>query len=136
MDSYDLLYQAIAVINWWWFAAAAIVSFAVGAVWYSLFFAKAWVRVFKVEMGEVTPGSFLRTMSLQFAANLALCLVFFVLTKLSAWIALMALWGFCAWEKGNLNFQFGRMKDFIMAVIIRVGYTFVAGIIFILFALI
>ena len=136
MNSCDLLFQSFTAINWLWFAVAAIVSFAVGGVWYSLLFAKAWIKVFKVEMGKVTTGSFLRTMLLQFAANLLFGLVFFVLTKLSLWIALLSLVGFCGWEKGNLNFEFSRMKDFIMAVTIRVGYTFVAGIIFILFALI
>ena len=131
-----LVCKSIAAINWWWFAAATIVSFAVGAVWYSWFFAKAWIRVFKVEMGEVTTGSVIRTMLLQFAATLLYGLVFFVLTKLSVGVAILSLVGFCGWEKGNLNFEFSRMKDFLMAVAIRVGYTFVAGIVFILFALI
>jgi hypothetical protein len=94
------------------------------------------MRVFKVEPGEVTIGSFLRTMLLQFAATLLLGLVFFVLTKISVWIALLALVGFCGWEKGKLNFQFSRMKDFVMAATIQAGYTFVAGLVFILFALI
>jgi hypothetical protein len=125
----------MADINWWWYAVAIIVSFGIGAVWYSLLFAKAWVRVFKVEIGDVTTGSFLRTMSIQFAANLLLGLVFFVLTNVSVWIALLTLVGICGWEKGNLNFEFSRMKEFMMAVVIRVGYTFIAGIVFIMFAL-
>ena len=33
-----LICKAITAINWWWFAAATIVSFAVGAVWYSWVF--------------------------------------------------------------------------------------------------
>jgi hypothetical protein len=78
----------------------------------------------------------LRTMSLQLAATLLLGLVFFVLTKLSVWMALLALVGFCGWEKGKLNFEFPRMKDFVMATVIQAGYTFVAGLVFILFALI
>jgi hypothetical protein len=135
MGSCCLFCQSIAGINWWWYAAAIIVSFGIGGVWYSALFKEAWIRVFKVEMGEVTTGSFLRTMSIQFAANMLLGLVFFVLTNLSVWIALLTLVGFCGWEKGNLNFEFCRMKDFMMAVVIRVGYTFIAGIVFILFAL-
>ena len=129
------LSQSISEINWWWYIAAVVISFAVGGVWYSLLFAKTWIRVFRVEMGKVTTGSFLRTMSIQFAANLLLGLVFFILTHFSVWIALLTLVGFCGWEKGNLNFEFSKMKDFMLAVVIRVGYTFVAGIIFILFAL-
>ncbi|MDR0795303.1 MAG: hypothetical protein LBE79_04510 [Tannerella sp.] len=137
MNTCNTLCQAIATINWWWFAAATVVSFAVGAVWFSWLFAKAWVRVFKVELGEeVSTGLMLRTMSLQLAATLLLGLVFFVLTKLSVWLALLVLVVFCGWEKGKLNFEFPRMRDFIMAVVIQVGYTFVAGLVFILFALI
>ena len=136
MNSSNLLCQTLSGINWWWFAVAVIVAFGVGAVWYSVLFSKAWVRVFKVEMGEVTTGSFLRTMSLQLAVNLLFGLVFFVLTHLSVWIALLSLVGFCGWEKGSLSFEFAKIKDFILAVTIRVGYTFIAGLIFILFALI
>ena len=128
--------KSIAAINWWWFVAATIVSFAVGAVWYSWLFTKAWIRVFKVEMGEVTTSSFVRTMSLQFAATMLFGFVFFVLTEISVGIALLSLLGFCAWETGILNFEFSKMKDFFMAVVIRVGYTFFGGIIFILFGLI
>jgi hypothetical protein len=136
MNSCNTLCQAIDAINWWWFAAATVVSFAIGAVWFSWLFAKAWLKVFKVELGEVTFGTFLRTMSLQLASTLLFGLVIFVLTKLSVWIAFFALAGFCGWEKGKLNFQFSRMKDFVMATVIQSGYTFVAGLVFILFALI
>ena len=100
-----LVCKSIAAINWWWFAAATIVSFAVGAVWYSWFFAKAWIRVFKVEMGEVTTGSVIRTMMLQFAATLLYGLVFFVLTKLSVGVAILSLVGFCGWEHGTVSIQ-------------------------------
>ena len=136
MNSCNLLCQSFSAINWWWFAVGAIVVFGVGALWYSVFFPKAWIKTFKVEMNKPTTGSIIRTMSLQFAATLLLGLVFFILTKLSVWIALLSLVGFCGWEKGNLNFEFAKIKDFIMAVTIKVGYTFLAGIIFILFALI
>ncbi|MCL2416582.1 MAG: hypothetical protein FWD02_01435 [Bacteroidales bacterium] len=136
MNSCNLICQIFAQINWWWFAVATVVSFGIGAVWYSALFAKAWIRVFKVELGEITPVSIFRTMGLQFAATVLFGLVFFMLTSISAWLAILTLVGLCAWEKGNLNFQFSRMKDFIMAVTIRVGYTFIAGLVFILFALI
>jgi len=136
MDSCNLLCHTLSGINWWWFAVAVIVTFGIGALWYSVFFAKAWVKAFKVEMGEVTKSSFLRTMSLQLVVNLLFGLVFFILTHLSVWIALLSLVGFCGWEKGSLSFEFGKIKDFILAVTIRVGYTFIAGLVFILFALI
>jgi hypothetical protein len=136
MNSCNLISYCIAEINWWWFIAAFVVAFAIGAVWYSFLFTKAWIRVFKVEMGEVTAGSMFRTFSLQIVATLLFGLVFFVLTKISVWLAVLALIGFSAWEKGTMNFEFSRMKNFIMAVVIRVGYTFIAGLVFILFALI
>jgi hypothetical protein len=133
----NLLCPVIFNINWIWFAVAVIVTFGVGAVWHSLLFAKAWIRVFKVEMPEkVTTSSFIRTMSVQFIGNILYGFVFFILTGISVWLAIIALIGFCGWEKGFLNFQFAKIKDFMMASLIRVGYTFVAGLIFILFALI
>ena len=135
MESCNLFCQSSCGINWWWFAAAVIVAFGIGALWYSVLFAKAWVRVFRVEMEKPTTGSLLCTMFLQLVATAVFGLVFFVLTNLSICIAVLALIGFCAWEKGNLKFEFADMRDFIQAVCIRVGYTFVAGIIFILFAL-
>ena len=127
--------KAFSGINWWWYAAATILSFVVGGVWYSTLFSKAWIRVFKIEMGEVTVGSMVRAFSLQIAATLFLGLVFFVLTNISAGLAFFTLIGIVGWEKATLNFQFSNIKDFLMAVVIRAGYTFVAGIIFILFAL-
>ena len=127
--------KAFAGINWWWYAVATILSFLVGGVWYSALFSKAWIRIFKVEMGEVTAASMVRTFSLQIAATLFLGLVFFVLTNISAGLAVFTLIGIVGWEKAMLNFQFSNIKDFLMAVVIRAGYTLVAGIIFILFAL-
>ena len=127
--------QHIAPINWLWLVAATAVSFGIGAVWYSVLFAKAWVKIFKVEMGEVNTASFVRTMGLQFVATFFLGLVFFVLTNISVWVALMTLIGIIGWEKAMLNFQFSNLKDCFMAIVIRAGYTFVAGIVFILFAL-
>ena len=87
-------------------------------------------------MGEVTNVSIVRTMGLQLVANLFLGLVFFVLANISVWLAIMVLIGIIGWEKAMLNFQFSDFKDFIMAVVIRSGYTFIAGIVYILFALI
>jgi hypothetical protein len=137
MDTCNLLCQTISNINWIWFVVAVTVTFGVGAVWHSALFANAWIRVFKVEMPEkVTTSSFIRTMSVQFMGSILYGFVFFVLTELSVWVAVLALTGFFGWETGNLNFQFAKIKDFMMATLIRAGYTLVAGLIFILFALI
>ena len=127
--------QHIAPVNWLWLAAATAVSFSIGAVWYSVLFSKAWIKIFKVEMGEVNTASIVRTMGLQFAANLFLGLVFFVLTNISVWVAIITLMGIIGWEKAILNFQFSKFKDCLMAIVIRAGYTLLAGIVYILFAL-
>ena len=125
-------------INWCWFAAAVIVTFAIGALWYSVLFAKTWIRVFKVEMPKkVSTGSMIRTFALQFVVNIAFGLWFFILVQhCTVWFAVITLIVFCGWQKAMLNFQFPKFKDFMMAATIQAGYTFVAGIVFILFALI
>jgi len=125
-------------INWLWYAVAVIVTFAIGGLWYSALFPKTWVRIFKVEMPEkVSTASIIRTMSLQFVVSALFGLWFFVLVQFgSAWFAFITLCVFCGWQKGVLNFRYPKLKDFMLAVLIEAGYTFVAGIVFILFALI
>jgi hypothetical protein len=124
-------------INWMWFSVAVIVTFAIGAVWFSALFSKNWVRIFKVEMPEKpTPALMIRTLVLQFVVNVFFGLLFFMLTPVSVYLSVFALIVFCAWQKGMLNFQFPKFQDFVMAAVINVGYTFVVGIVFILFALI
>jgi len=130
-----LVCKSVTATNWWWFAVATIISFGIGGVWYSWLFAKAWVKVFKVEMEEFSTASIVGTMSFQFVATLLFGLIFFILTNLSVGVAILTLFGFCGWQASMLKFQFGRTKDFFMALAVRVGYTFVAGIVFILFAL-
>lgn len=137
MDTFDSLSQFLADVNWLWFIAALLVAFGLGGVWYSLFFKNAWIRVFKIEMAQKVPvGNFIRVMGIQFAVNILFGLVFFILTGISVWLAVLVLIAVCAWQKGQLNFQFAKWSDFVMAATINVGYTFVAGLIFISFALI
>jgi hypothetical protein len=124
-------------IQWMWFAIAVVVTFIVGAIWYSFLFPKTWMRVFKVEMPEeVTKLSMVRTMLLQLIVSIFFGAVFFLLVQISFCISVFVLIGFCGWEKGELNFQFPKWKDYVLAACIRVGYTFVAGMIFIIFGLI
>ncbi len=138
METCSPICGAFANISWGWYVLSVFVVFAVGAVWHSKLFNKAWVRVFKVEMIEnPKPSMFIGTFLLQFCASAVYGLVFFVLVQWSAWAALLALVGFAAWEKGNLKFQFSTSwSDFKMAAIIRAGYLFLAGGIYILFAMI
>jgi hypothetical protein len=133
---FDVLEQAVGAINWIWFAVAVIVAYGIGAVWFGALFSKQWQKVFKVEMEEPTAASFIKTMGGQLLVTLLLCFVFFVLVKISVAVAVLALVGFCGWEKGMLNFQFTKMKNYIMATLINVGYLFIVGVIAILFGLI
>ncbi len=129
--------QIITDINWVWFLVSVVITFGIGAIWYSLLFSKAWIQVFKVEMSEKpSMSSFISTMLLQLIASALLGLVFFILDKVSVWIAILALVGFCGWQKATLRFQFANWKNFVQAVWIQVGYTCLAGITFILFGLV
>jgi hypothetical protein len=131
-----IICKSINEINFLWLFVAVIVSFAVGAVWHSWFFAKAWLRVFKVELGPVTNASLIRTLGIDFLSHILFGFALFILTSIQAGLAVIVLFAFCVWKIGKLNYQFARMNDFAMAVLISVGYTCVAGCIFILFALI
>lgn len=135
METCDLLSQAVGGINWWRFTAATVVCIACGAMWYSVLFPRTWARVFKIDTEGVTSASMMRSFGLQILATVVYGFALWVLAALSVWIAIIALAGFCAWEKGNLSFDFSRTKDFFTAALIRVGYTFLAGMIFIIFAL-
>jgi len=124
-------------IQWIWFAIAVVITFAIGAIWYSFLFPKTWMRVFKVEMPDkVTTLSMVRTMGLQFIVNILFGTIFFMLTQISFVISVFALICFCAWQKGTLNFQFAKWKDYVQAACIQVGYTFIVGMVFIIFGLI
>jgi len=133
----ELFYVVLSNINWMWFAVAVVSVFALGAIWYSLLFTKMWISVFKIDMPEKpTTGLLLRTFVMQLIVCLLFGLALFVIAKISVCIALLALVAFAGWEKGELNFQFSDFKKYWRAAIIRAGYTFLAGIIFILFAMI
>jgi hypothetical protein len=85
---------------------------------------------------KITKLSMVRTMSLQLIVSILFGSIFFFLVQISFFISVFVLIGFCAWQKGGLNFQFPKWKDYVLAACIQVGYTFVAGMIFIIFGLI
>ncbi len=137
METCDLLCGAFCGINWMWYAIAVVVAFMAGAIWHTFLFAKTWIRVFKVDIPEKTnTADVVVTMLMQVVATALFGLVFFVLTILSPWIAALTLIGFCGWQKGTLKFRYTNWKTFIEAAWVEAGYTFVTGIVFILFALI
>ncbi len=76
------------------------------------------------------------TMSAQLIVTALLGLIFFTLTGISAWLAVLVLVAFCGWQKGSLKFRYVKWNEYFTAALIEAGFTFVAGLIFILFALI
>ncbi len=123
-------------INWLMYMIAVVAVYAVGAVWYSFLFSKAWMKVFKIDMPEKpSAGNMVATMFFQLLATALFGLVFFVLVKISVWIAVLALFGFIVWQKASLKFRFYNLKEFVKAAGIEVGYMTIAGIVFILFGL-
>ncbi len=136
MESWALFCTFFSGIDWLWYIVAVVITYVVGALWFSVFFRKAWMRVFKIETNEkITTGLFLRTMGVQVLVNALFGLVLFLLVEFSVWLALLVLIAFCGWQKGILNFQFARWKEYVWAAMIQAGYTFVTGGLFILFAL-
>ncbi len=123
-------------INWLWYFVSVIVAYGAGAIWFSFLFQKAWIRVFKIDMPEKNePTGAVLTMSIQLLVTALLGLMFFVLVPVSKSIAVFALIAFCGWQKGTLKFRYTKWREFFTAAIVEVGYTFLVGVIFILFAL-
>ncbi len=136
-SSCNFLCHIISDINWIWYIVAIGVVFGIGAIWYSLLFSNAWMRVFKVEIPtDVKLQGAAFTMIMQLLASALFGLAFFVLTSISVWLSLLLLIAFCGWQKASLKFRYTKWNDYFMAALIEVGYIFVAGLVFILFALI
>lgn len=64
-------------LNWWAVIVAAVVYFLLGAVWYSVLFAKKWMELRELkeeDISEPNPIIFLWSFVLQFVATLSLAL--------------------------------------------------------------
>jgi len=64
-------------VNWWAVIVAAVVYFLLGAVWYSVLFAKKWMELRELkeeDIGDPNPIIFLWSFVLQFVATLSLAL--------------------------------------------------------------
>lgn len=122
-------------INWFWYIIAVIAVFVLGGIWFSFLFKSMWIKVFRIEMPEGKAQGVVFTMIMQLIVTALFGLVFFILVKLSFWVALLALIGFCGWQKGSLKFRYTKWSEYIQAAIVEAGYTFLAGMIFILLGL-
>ncbi len=109
-------------INWLWYAVAVIVVFILGAIWFSLLFQKVWIKVFKIEMPEGKPKGAIFTLIMQLLVTALFGLVFFVLVKLSVLVAVLALIGFCGWQKGSLKFRYTKWGEYFQAALINKRY--------------
>ncbi len=124
-------------INWLWYVVAIVAAYLLGALWYSVIFPKTWVRIFKIEMPDKrSPANMFVTMFGQLVANALMGLVLFMITALSFWLAVLTLVGFCGWNKATLKYKYVGWGDYFRAACIEAGYLFLAGMVFILFALV
>ena len=135
-------------ISWLWYTAAVLISFALGAFWYGKLFMKAWTKAirFKCACGaDLSKGekctcppkpSYFATMALQLIATALIGLMYFVLTLVSVWLAVMVAIAVCGWMKATLKFQIQEFKRWVTLCAIDVGYFAVVSMLFILFALI
>ncbi len=135
--SCSLLCQLFLDVNWLWFVIAVLAAFLLGALWYSVLFPKLWVKTFKVELPDkLAPGNMFVTMFGQIVATALMGLSLFLITPVSFWLAVLTLVGFCGFNKGMLKYKFYKWRDYFRAAGIEVTYQFLAGMVFILFALI
>ncbi len=124
-------------INWLWYFISVIVVVTMGTLWYTVLFISQWIQVFKVDMpDENRPMSAYPTILLQLLSVTLFGLAFFILTKIFLWLALLILVAICGWQKGLLKFRYVQWKEYFTAAWIEAGYTFIAGLIFIFFALV
>ena len=122
-------------IDWARYVIAVITTFAFGTLWYSVFFPKKWMRIFKVDIqGKPSRSNVMLTMSIQLVASALLGIGLFMLAAASFWLAVLVLAGFCGWRKASLKSQFANWKDFFTAAGIEVLHLFISGMIFIIFA--
>lgn len=123
-------------IDWLWYVVAILAAYLLGALWYSVLFPKAWIRVFKIEIPDKpSSANMFVTMFAQLVATALMGLALFLITSLSFWLAVLTLVGFCGWNKATLKYKYARWGDYFRAAWIEAGYLFLAGAIFIIFAL-
>lgn len=133
-------------ISWLWFFVALIITYSLGALWFGKLFMKPWAesRDIKCEQcnSDFAKGEKCNCkhspfpMIMQFIATALIGLMIFVLTNISAYLALFVLVATAGWMKANLAFQVPDLKKYFKLASIEVGYYFVCGIIFLFFALI
>lgn len=124
-------------LDWWVYAGAVATAYVLGAVWYSWLFAKSWKELNGMDENTViTTGNAVLSMSMQLLSTALLGLTFFVLTRISVWLAVLAALAMTGWLKTSLKFRYAEWKTYVKAAIVDAGYFALMLIVFILFALI
>lgn len=135
-------------IPWLWYSLAVLISFAFGAIWYGVFFTKAWAKAVRYECecgADIANGekctckpnfSFYYTFIIQIITTALVTLMYFILTPISIWLSVMVVIAISGWMKSTLKFQISNWKRFIILASIDVGYFFIVSCIGIGFSLI
>jgi hypothetical protein len=119
-----------------WYITALIIVCVLCAAWYLLVFSGKWIKVFKVDLPKkFDSGNLTLTICLQVVSSALIGLAFFLIAPFSGWLALFILIAFCAWQTASLKLRYSDFKEFNCAATIEAGYTFLAGITFILFGM-
>lgn len=130
--------------SWLWFIVSVLISYGVGAMWYTFLFGKKWIKALKYECkcgARLDKGETCRcekhspwVMILQFFTTALVGFMYFILTPISLPLAILVCIAFAGWTKSMLNFQIAEWKRYVTLVMIDVGYFVVVSAVFILFA--
>jgi hypothetical protein len=129
---------------WLWWGVSVVVVYLVGWFWYSKFFTKSWIESEQIKCkcgADLAKGERCTCEKMSFIPMLAQLLataligfVFFCMTAMSVWFAVIVAIAVLGWEKANVLFRVTEFKRARKIIWIEVGYYCVALLIFILIA--
>jgi hypothetical protein len=129
---------------WLWWGISVVVAYLIGWFWYSKLFTKSWIESERIVCkcgADMAQGEkctcekmVLWPMLIQLAATALVGFVFFLLTDISVWLAVIAAFAILAWEKAAVFFRVWEYKRACKIIWIEVGYYCIVLVIFILTA--
>ncbi len=141
MESSKAFFDLFSDISWLWYVISVLVAYAAGALWYTVLFGKQWIKAVhfecqcgaKLYKGETCTCSphFPVEMVFQFISTGIVGLMYFVLTPVSIWMAILVGLSFSAWTKSMYKFEIASWERFTILAAINVGYFVVVSAIFI-----
>lgn len=140
METGKVFFDLFTNISWLWYAIAVLTAYATGALWYTVLFGKQWIKavhfecqcgakLYKGEKCSCGPR-FPWEMAFQFVSTAFIGLMYFVLTPVSIWMAVLICLSFSAWTKSMYKFEISSWKRFTTLAAINVGYFVVVSAIF------